>query len=852
MKKHSFFGTHLYSQIIYPMLVASVAVGIVAALVSVWGVHQLTNDWVARMAGDEAEHAVERARAYGEQVQHESALIAHDVEQHIAENPGSLDAAASSVRAVSEGLKADTVVLLDGTGKVVAAAGAHQDRYTSTPLGTSGLYVAGGSKILFTSAQGGMAIAASQALNVPGGYSIVVAHQVDDQFMDALGVNHQGVLGLYDADFSLVDLAAGSELSPDEIDAAETTLRAPNASLVALLKGAQSGGRESGTFEIAGSTYNATARKVTFESVNDEGLTAYVVGAIDQTVAEEAGSAARNAAFLWSLIAVVALVFLGRIVARRVSDPLVDLAASTRRIAEGDFSAKVEVTGATEVAELSESFNVMTDSLRERSESLTKKVLELATLYEMSRALGSTLDMDELLTSVLDSALRIFDLDSGYVVLRDKDTSALAIRAIRGAGESGRGGDAVRSTMSEWVVREGRPLIFNPDSSGDAQIDAVTGARAALCVPLVSSEGTIGSITIGSSRAGYRFDSDDVRLLSTIANHVTMAIGNIELFLSLQEAYLATVRSLATAVDAKDSYTRGHSDHVARYSMLIAERMGLSHEQRVALEMAAYLHDIGKIGVAEEILLKPGRLSDLEMEQMRHHPLIGANILKPVAFPWAINPVVRHHHEAYDGTGYPAGLKGDEIPLLARILTVADSFEAMTADRPYRQGMSVGSAVDELNACSGTQFDPRVVSVFVDVVSELEDSGEISIVRPADDVASEEARAIFSALVDGVFSSFRRLGGPRLASNVETEIDDYFREHGLEFRIQHGRVVFLADPPADAADETEAMRAALRRIDATITRFSGGTLLEHFYSDALAGISEHMRTLAVQLDFYRE
>jgi len=316
MKKRSFFGTHLYSQIIYPMLVASVAVGVIAALVSVWGVHQLTNDWVARMARDEAEHAVERARVYGEQVQHESSLIAHDIEQHIAENPGDLEAAKSSVQAVSEGLKADTVVLLDGSGKVVTAAGAHADRYTSTPVGTAGLYVAGGSRILFTNAQGGMAIAASQALNVPGGYSIIVAHQVDDQFMDALGVNHQGVLGLYDADFSLVDLAAGRELSPEEIRAAETTLRAPDASLAALLKGAQSDGRESGTFEIAGSTYNATAQRVTFESVNDEGLTAYVVGAIDETVAEEAGSAARNAAFLWSLIAVIALVFLGRIVAR--------------------------------------------------------------------------------------------------------------------------------------------------------------------------------------------------------------------------------------------------------------------------------------------------------------------------------------------------------------------------------------------------------------------------------------------------------------------------------------------------------------------------------------------------------
>jgi hypothetical protein len=251
-------------------------------------------------------------------------------------------------------------------------------------------------------------------------------------------------------------------------------------------------------------------------------------------------------------------------------------------------------------------------------------------------------------------------------------------------------------------------------------------------------------------------------------------------------------------------------------------------------------------------LLKPGKLSDIEMEQMRHHPLIGANILKPVAFPWAINPVVRHHHESFDGSGYPAGLRGDEIPLLARILTVADSFEAMTADRPYRKGMSVASAIDELDSCSGTQFDPRVVEVFLGVVAELESTGEIHPVRATDDISAEEVRAIFSALVDGVFASFRRLGGPRLASNVESEIDEYFREHGFEFRIQHGQIAFRTEPPPDGDAETEAMRTALRRIDSTISRFSGGTLLDHFYTDALAGVSEHMRTIAIELDFYRE
>jgi len=853
MNKRSFFGSHLYGQIIYPMLVASVAVGIVASVVALWGVQRLTSEWVTRMSVEQADYAVMRARAYGEQVRDEARLIASDIEHHISEDPQTLAAAKAALMAVGAGLNNESILLLDRSGKVVAASGADKFDYTERPLGSSGMFAPGKSMILFMNSEGGLAIAASETLDIPGGYSIVVAHALDDEFMAAMGVHHQGVIGLYDSKMELMETAVGDAVPKGETQLAQTALRHRQADLSALLAAAEDEGRATGPIRIGESLYSATAERVKFASVDEAGLIAYVVGAIDESVAEDAGAAARNAALVWSMIAVVSLVILGRVVARRVSDPLVELSTGARRIADGDFSTKVEVGGAAEIAELSESFNLMTDSLRERSESLTKKVLELATLYEMSRALGSTLDMDDLLNSVLDSALRIFDLDLGYVVLRDKDTSALSIRAIRVAGATDHGGQAVRSTMSEWVVREGRPLIFNPDTgSGDSQMDAVTGARAALCVPLVSTEGTIGSITIGSSEPGYRFDSDDVRLLSTIANHVTMAVGNIELFLSLQEAYLATVRSLATAVDAKDSYTRGHSDHVARFSMLIAERMGLSHDQLVALEMAAYLHDIGKIGVAEEILLKPGRLSDLEMEQMRHHPLIGANILKPVAFPWAINPVVRHHHESYDGSGYPAGLRGDEIPLLARILTVADSFEAMTADRPYRQGMSVASAVEELQACSGTQFDPRIVSIFVDIVSELENAGEIHSAKATDDISAEEVRAVFGALVDGVFASFRRLGGPRLATNVESEVDEYFRDHGLELRIQHGRVAFLSDPPQDASSEMEALRTALRKVDATISRFSGGTLLDHFYADALVGVSEHMRALARELDFYRE
>lgn len=236
---------------------------------------------------------------------------------------------------------------------------------------------------------------------------------------------------------------------------------------------------------------------------------------------------------------------------------------------------------------------------------------------------------------------------------------------------------------------------------------------------------------------------------------------------------------------------------------------------------------------------------------MRHHPLIGANILKPVAFPWAITPVVRHHHESYDGTGYPAGLKGEEIPLLARILTVADSYEAMTADRPYRAGRDMHEAIEELRGCAGYQFDPSVVETFAAILIEFEEAGEAIVGSGPESIAPEEARAIFAALADGVFSSFRRLGGPRLSSNVEREVDEYFASEGVHFRVVNGRVVYTHDPGSDMDEEIAVMRTALRRIDAAMGRVSGTTLVDHFYADAFEGFSGRMRTLAVALDFYR-
>ena len=178
------------------------------------------------------------------------------------------------------------------------------------------------------------------------------------------------------------------------------------------------------------------------------------------------------------------------------------------------------------------------------------------------------------------------------------------------------------------------------------------------------------------------------------------------------------MQTLSTTIEAKDEYTRGHSYRVAEYAALIAAELGWSSEEIQQLKHAAYLHDIGKIGIPDLILNKPSRLTDDEYNLIKKHTVIGAEILKDITFVPHIVEVARNHHERYDGTGYPRGLAGEDIPYMARILTIADCFDAMTARRPYKKPLSVSYAVSELKKNSGTQFDPELVNVFIRLIEE--------------------------------------------------------------------------------------------------------------------------------------
>ena len=184
----------------------------------------------------------------------------------------------------------------------------------------------------------------------------------------------------------------------------------------------------------------------------------------------------------------------------------------------------------------------------------------------------------------------------------------------------------------------------------------------------------------------------------------------------LERAYMESIQTLRYTVEAKDSYTRGHSDRVSEFSVLIGKYLGLSEEEIKTLRIGGLFHDIGKIGVPDSILLKEGKLTDDEYSEIKNHPTIGAHILSTATIFQDIIPIVKHHHEKYDGFGYPGKLKGEEIPYFARIAAVADTFDAMTSKRTYRDALPLDVVISEITRCKGTQFDPKIADVFLDIL----------------------------------------------------------------------------------------------------------------------------------------
>jgi len=361
--------------------------------------------------------------------------------------------------------------------------------------------------------------------------------------------------------------------------------------------------------------------------------------------------------------------------------------------------------------------------IRELNRKLSEKLREMTTLYEIAKLTSSSLDLDKMISSVFKSAVKILNAETGSLMLFDSEGEFLIIKSAHGLNE-----EIIRNTRIKkgetivgLVAQNGKPLIIN----GRADILQIKGREKyekinSICVPLKTKKGVMGVINLNRKEDAKPFTPDDLNLLFTLANDAAYAIENATLYQNLYESYRSIIRALVSALELKDTYTRGHSEAVTRYAVALAKKLKLSPQEIDSIEVAAILHDIGKIGINDNILSKPERLNEEEWGEVKQHPEFSYKILKEVKFPWDIKPIIYAHHERYNGKGYPAGLKGRKIPLGARILAVADTFAAMTSERPYRKRLSKERVIEELKTVAGNQLDPDLVEVFVDMLMSKE------------------------------------------------------------------------------------------------------------------------------------
>jgi HD-GYP domain-containing protein (c-di-GMP phosphodiesterase class II) len=350
----------------------------------------------------------------------------------------------------------------------------------------------------------------------------------------------------------------------------------------------------------------------------------------------------------------------------------------------------------------------------------------LALLEEVARQVGTVSELAQLVEQITRMTQHTLRASASSVLLLDEEKQELFFRVAEGDAKSALKEVRINvgSSIAGWVARNGKPAIVN-DVSKDPRhfkgIDKATGfeTKAMMCAPLLVHRKVIGVLEVLNKVDGSEFTEQDLETLVSVASTAAIAIENTRLHHSLKQECKSTIKALAAAIDAKDPYTSGHSQHVMEYALLAGASLSLSSQDLEVLEYAGILHDVGKIGIPDSILGKPGKLTEDEYGIIKRHPVISASILDGVQFLEAARTLVLYHHERYDGRGYPDGLKGEEIPLGARILAVADSFDAITSSRPYRAAMSAQEAIDELHRCTGTQFCPVAVQAFLSGVEGL-------------------------------------------------------------------------------------------------------------------------------------
>ncbi|HEX7723085.1 MAG TPA: HD domain-containing phosphohydrolase [Pyrinomonadaceae bacterium] len=376
----------------------------------------------------------------------------------------------------------------------------------------------------------------------------------------------------------------------------------------------------------------------------------------------------------------------------------------------------------------------------------TQRLLHtFSALADLGQEIAAAGDFDEMLRTSFHLLLGSLAIRRGAVAEYERELGSVRFVAARGLGESLTGPLALSTDHARRLSSLGSSISL-ADAGKEAERfleehkDAFASVEIDLVLPLVVREELIGLVLLGEKATGEKFTDEDLEVLSALSRHIGVGIRshrlldevghkaaeNLRLYEGLRAIYKETVRAFAAAIDIKDRYTQGHSVRVGKYSEIIAREMGWADEEVEGITIAGYLHDIGKLIVDLSVINSPDRFNAKEQKEMNRHPYAGYEILSPISHPYADIPLMaRYHHERLDGNGYPDGLKGDQIPPGAKIVTLADSFDAMTTDRPYRKKLPLEDVLEDFRANTGTQFDPEVVCAFCRAfLKEIEGSKE--------------------------------------------------------------------------------------------------------------------------------
>lgn len=350
---------------------------------------------------------------------------------------------------------------------------------------------------------------------------------------------------------------------------------------------------------------------------------------------------------------------------------------------------------------------------------LSDRYEEVNLIYDVGKEIGRIGASEKAVKFIAEHSQQALETDAAVVYVPERDILEVVCPASSGLPYNIHDTSLIAEIYEVIVKRSSLAdlmtvhIVLDRTCVDTLPVELLNGATEILAAPIKLKASLSGTLFIINVNRQSAFDRGDMRMLTSLAEQISMVITNAELYQNLKDFLLNMIKTLVYSIEAKDAYTRGHAERVSTLVMKIAEEMDLSPESKEALSWAAILHDIGKIGVPEKILNKAGKLTEEEFRCMKEHSEKGYEILKPIDQLNDSLSAIRHHHERYDGTGYPSGLKGEEIPLYARIIALADTYDAMTSTRSYRANRSHEDAIAEIVSVKGKQLDPELVDIFI-------------------------------------------------------------------------------------------------------------------------------------------